>query len=71
MIGESESTLLIADRMQKAGYDLRAIRPPTVAPGTSRLRISITLHVSEQEISEMINTLKITLTELGIDPLHQ
>lgn len=71
VIGESESTLLIADRMQKAGYDLRPIRPPTVAPGTSRLRISITLHVSEQEISEMINTLKITLTELGIDPLHQ
>lgn len=68
VIGESESTLLVADRMQKAGYDLRAIRPPTVPAGTSRLRISITLHVTDQEISEMMHALKITLRELGIKP---
>ncbi len=68
VIGDAEPTLLIADRMQKAGYDLRAIRPPTVAPGTSRLRISITLHVTDEEISKMMHSLKTTLQELGITP---
>lgn len=41
VIGDDKPAVAIAQEMQRQGYDVRAIRPPTVAPGTSRLRISI------------------------------
>jgi 8-amino-7-oxononanoate synthase len=54
IIGESEPTLRIAECVQAAGFDVRAIRPPTVPPGTSRLRLSITLHVDEATIDALV-----------------
>jgi 8-amino-7-oxononanoate synthase len=54
IIGESEPTLRIAESVQTAGFDVRAIRPPTVAPGTSRLRLSITLHADEARIDALV-----------------
>jgi 8-amino-7-oxononanoate synthase len=41
MIGSDERAMVAAARLQEAGFDIRAIRPPSVAPGTARLRISI------------------------------
>ena len=58
IIGSPEKSLATARELQKAGFDLRAIRPPTVPAGTSRLRISITLHVAEQDISDMFEALE-------------
>lgn len=40
-IGPDTEAVAAAQRLQDQGYDIRAIRPPTVAPGTSRLRVSI------------------------------
>jgi len=54
IIGESEPTLRIAESLQAAGFDVRAIRPPTVPAGTSRLRLSITLHADEATIDALI-----------------
>jgi 8-amino-7-oxononanoate synthase len=36
--------------MQDSGFDVRAIRPPTVPDGTSRLRVSIHADRHEAEI---------------------
>jgi len=57
IIGESELALRIAERVQAAGFDVRAIRPPTVPPGTARLRLSISLHVDERSIDSLIDAI--------------
>jgi 8-amino-7-oxononanoate synthase len=57
IIGESEPTLRIAESVQAAGFDVRAIRPPTVPAGTSRLRLSITLHVNEATIDALVQAI--------------
>jgi 8-amino-7-oxononanoate synthase len=61
-IGDNHFAVRVANRMQASGYDVRAIRPPTVSEKTARLRISITLHVNEEEIERMF-TLLFTLLE--------
>jgi 8-amino-7-oxononanoate synthase len=41
MLGSSEKALAISDALYRAGYYVAAIRPPTVSPGTARLRLSV------------------------------
>jgi 8-amino-7-oxononanoate synthase len=41
VLGSDPRALQVANRLRAAGWDIRAIRPPTVPPGTARLRISI------------------------------
>lgn len=57
IVGDDKQAVRVAGAMQDAGFDVRAIRPPTVPEGTARLRISITLNVTELEISNFFNTL--------------
>lgn len=58
IVGDNQRAVMLAAAMQDYGFDIRAIRPPTVPPGTARLRISITLHSSEAQISRMADLLK-------------
>jgi 8-amino-7-oxononanoate synthase len=44
LVGDDNRAMALAQAMQARGYDIRAIRPPTVPEGTARLRISLTLH---------------------------
>lgn len=57
IIGDNERTMGIAARLRDAGFDIRGIRPPTVAEGTARLRIAITLNVDEANIDAMADAL--------------
>ncbi|MDR3531530.1 MAG: 8-amino-7-oxononanoate synthase [Rhodopila sp.] len=57
IIGDNERTLRIAERMQAEGFDIRAIRPPTVPAGTARLRVAITLNVDPPTIARMFDRL--------------
>jgi 8-amino-7-oxononanoate synthase len=42
IIGDSASTLDLSDRLLERGFLVTAIRPPTVPPGTARLRFTFT-----------------------------
>ncbi|BBU61987.1 8-amino-7-oxononanoate synthase [Methylosinus sp. C49] len=64
IVGSNARALALAAAMQALGYDIRAIRPPTVAEGTARLRISFTLHVSEAQVSAMVDDLAHALAGL-------
>jgi 8-amino-7-oxononanoate synthase len=57
ILGEEDKTLKIASDLQGAGFDVHAIRPPTVPQGTSRLRISINAMHSEDDIAVLSKAL--------------
>ena len=58
VIGDDRRTMAIAAQLQKQGYDVRGIRPPTVPAGTSRLRVSLTLNVGENALSSFVDALE-------------
>jgi 8-amino-7-oxononanoate synthase len=41
VLGDDPRAVAASRRLQEAGFDIRAIRPPSVPPGTSRLRVSV------------------------------
>ena len=53
IVGEDAATMHMARTLQNAGFDVRGIRPPTVPTRTARLRISLTLNVSEADITAL------------------
>lgn len=57
ILGEDKRTMRVAEALQAAGFDIRGIRPPTVPRGTSRLRLSLTLNVNEEDISALSDAL--------------
>jgi 8-amino-7-oxononanoate synthase len=53
IIGDDARTMALAGHLQAAGFDVRGIRPPTVPAGTSRLRVSVTLNASADDIAAL------------------
>jgi len=66
IVGSDRSALKLAAAMQAHGYDIRAIRPPTVPEGTARARIALTLNADEKVTSEMISVLAHELAALRL-----
>ena len=62
-VGDNGRAVRIAARMRAEGFDIRAIRPPTVPEGTARLRIAITLNVDRPMIARMLERLKVAMVE--------
>jgi 8-amino-7-oxononanoate synthase len=57
IVGDDGAAVALAAALQRRGFDVRAIRPPTVPAGTARLRISITLNVDEQAVEALFAAL--------------
>lgn len=63
IIGDNGRAVRLADRMQTRGFDIRAIRAPTVPAGTARLRITITLNVDRPAVARMMYALAEAIEE--------
>jgi 8-amino-7-oxononanoate synthase len=65
IVGSNESALELQEGLFAAGFDARAIRPPTVAPGTARLRVTVRYPVSDDDLSRFAAEVSRLLTRAG------
>ncbi len=50
VIGGNAAAVELAAALQARGFDVRAIRPPSVPPGTARLRVAVNAGLSEDDL---------------------
>lgn len=50
IVGANEAALAMQSGLIAAGFDVRAIRPPSVPPGTARLRVTVRYPISDADL---------------------
>ena len=58
VIGEEEATLAASRMLAEEGYLAAAIRPPTVPPGTARLRLTFTAQHPDDRIARLADIVR-------------
>jgi|SRR5579871_2005272 len=58
VIGDNGRALIAAKRLQEAGFDIRAIRPPSVPNNGSRLRITVNVSQTKDLIESLLHSLQ-------------
>jgi 8-amino-7-oxononanoate synthase len=58
VIGGNEDALGASEFLRREGFAVRAIRPPTVAEGTARLRFSLTAAISSTDVARLETVLQ-------------
>jgi 8-amino-7-oxononanoate synthase len=54
VLGTNEAALHVASELQRGGFAVKAIRPPTVPAGTARIRISLTSKITVDDIHRLV-----------------
>ena len=62
IIGDEKLALTVSDKLKKQGIWLTAIRPPTVAVNSSRLRVTICANHNKQDIRHLAESLNKALS---------
>jgi 8-amino-7-oxononanoate synthase len=57
MLGANERAVAVAAQLRKDGFAVRAIRPPTVPPGSARLRLSLTAKHTTEMLDALVDAL--------------
>lgn len=57
IVGENDRALQLAERLRQQGCWVTAIRPPTVPPGTARLRLTLTAAHERDDIDRLLEVL--------------
>jgi 8-amino-7-oxononanoate synthase len=63
VLGDNRRAVAVAQALAERGFDVRAARPPTVAEGTARLRISVHADRTEEEVDALGAALLAVLSE--------
>jgi 8-amino-7-oxononanoate synthase len=66
LMGENDRAVAVARRLQAAGFDVRAVRPPAVPDGTARLRVSVNAALTESDLDAFVDALAVALPEVGV-----
>jgi 8-amino-7-oxononanoate synthase len=64
VLGTEERALAASRALRQRGFFVRAIRPPTVPRGTSRLRVALSAAHTEQQVDAFLGALEEILREL-------
>ena len=57
ILGANETAVNAAAQLQAAGFAVRAIRPPTVPPGTARIRVSLTSRITFADVHRLVGAI--------------
>lgn len=55
--GSNQAALELAERVREAGILVQAIRPPTVPPGSARVRVTLTAALSRNQVERIADAL--------------
>lgn len=65
-VGANDAAVALATALQARGFDIRAVRPPTVPVGTSRLRVSVNVGIDVSMVDEFAALLVAAMKEAGL-----
>jgi 8-amino-7-oxononanoate synthase len=54
IVGSNRRAMEVAAQLRESGFAVRAVRPPTVPPGTARLRLSLTSRIAFEDIDRLV-----------------
>lgn len=66
VVGAEKNALALADCLLEAGIFALAIRPPTVPPGTSRLRVTLMATHTEAQVNRALGALEEGVKKIGL-----
>jgi 8-amino-7-oxononanoate synthase len=58
VLGDNQRATYAAEELQREGFDVRALRPPTVPAGTARLRVTVSAGLDESTLIRFALALK-------------
>lgn len=58
VVGDEARALSLADRLERAGIMAPAIRPPTVAPGSARVRLTLRADLQDGHLDQLYDALR-------------